>query len=136
MMIRSARADDEVAIVALWHACGLTAPHNDPAADFCFAQGKQASDVLIAEDRDIIGALIVGHDGHRGWLYYVAVVPARQGQGVGRALVGAAERWLDERGAPKVYLMIRETNDAVAAFYKRLRYDLMPRINMQKWLES
>jgi ribosomal protein S18 acetylase RimI-like enzyme len=133
MKIRSATADDETAVTALWKECGLTVPYNDPAADFRFALGKPNSDILVTED--ICGAVLVGHDGHRGWLYYLAVAPARQRQGVGRMLVSAAEQWLAERGVPKVHLMVRETNSAVAAFYQRLGFDLMPRINMQKWLK-
>jgi len=132
MKIRSALPEDEAAVVALWQACGLTVPYNDPAADFRFARGKPNSDILILEDRS--GSVMVGHDGHRGWLYYVAVTPDRRGTGLGRALVAAAEEWLKQRGVPKAHLMVRETNQAVAAFYQRLGYDLMPRINMQKWL--
>jgi ribosomal protein S18 acetylase RimI-like enzyme len=135
MKIRSAALADEVAIVALWHACGLTAPHNDPVTDFRFAAGKPGSDVLVADDKGIVGAVMVGHDGHRGWLYYVAVDPACQKQGIGRALVAAAEHWLAARGVPKVHLMVREANMAVTEFYRRLGYDLMPRISMQKWLK-
>ena len=133
MKIRSATAGDEAAVTALWKECGLTVSYNDPAADFRFALGKPNSDILVTED--ICGAVMVGHDGHRGWLYYLAVAPARQRQGVGRMPVTAAEQWLAERGVPKVHLMVRETNTAVTAFYRRLGFDLMPRINMQKWLK-
>jgi ribosomal protein S18 acetylase RimI-like enzyme len=136
MNIRSASDKDEVAVVALWRACGLTASYNDPANDFRFALGKPSSDILVADDNGVCGAIMVGHDGHRGWLYYVAVEPARQRRGIGRALVRAAEQWLKERDVPKVHLMVRETNEAVTAFYRRIGYDLMPRINMQKWLKS
>lgn len=133
MKIRSAILGDEAAVTALWTECGLTVPYNDPAADFRFALGKPNSDILVTEDLN--GAVMVGHDGHRGWLYYLAVAPARQRQGVGRMLVTAAEQWLVARGVPKVQLMVRETNGAVAAFYQRLGFDPMPRINMQKWLK-
>jgi ribosomal protein S18 acetylase RimI-like enzyme len=135
MNVRSATLQDEQAVIALWQSCGLTVPHNDPVKDFRFALGKPASDILVAQDTGIVGAVMVGHDGHRGWLYYVAVDPARRMQGTGRALVGAAEKWLAQRGVPKVHLMVRETNDAVTAFYRHLGYDLMPRTNMQKWLK-
>jgi ribosomal protein S18 acetylase RimI-like enzyme len=135
MKIRSAAENDEAAIVALWHACSLTVPYNDPGQDFRFALGKPASDILVAEDGTVIGSVMVGHDGHRGWLYYVAVAPDRRGRKIGRALVEAAEHWLLQRGVRKAQLMVRETNDSVAAFYQRLGYDLMPRINMQKWLK-
>ena len=133
MKIRSARSQDEAAVVALWQACGLTVPYNDPVADFRFALGKTNSDILVFDD--VSGSVMVGHDGHRGWLYYVAVAPDRRRQGLGRVLVAAAETWLKERGVPKVHLMVRETNQAVAAFYQGIGYDPMPRINMQKWLK-
>jgi ribosomal protein S18 acetylase RimI-like enzyme len=135
MKIRRATPNDEAETVALWQVCGLTAPYNDPQADFRFALGKAASDILVAEDEAIIGSVMVGHDGHRGWLYYVAVAPASRGRGIGRALVEAAESWLRQQDVVKVQLMVRETNDSVAAFYRRIGYDPMPRINMQKWLK-
>lgn len=135
MKIRNAADKDETVVIALWQRCGLTVPYNDPAGDFRFALGKLGSDILVAEDSDLVGSVMVGHDGHRGWLYYLAVEPSRQKQGIGRALVHTAERWLTDRGVQKVQLMVRETNEAVAAFYRRLGYEPMPRINMQKWLK-
>jgi ribosomal protein S18 acetylase RimI-like enzyme len=133
MKIRSAIPEDEAAVVALWQACGLTVPYNDPATDFRFALGKPNSDILVLDD--VSGSVMVGHDGHRGWLYYVAVAPDRRRNGLGRTLVTAAEEWLKQRCVPKAHLMVRETNHAVATFYERLGYDPMPRINMQKWLK-
>jgi ribosomal protein S18 acetylase RimI-like enzyme len=135
MKIRGATPEDEADIVALWRDCGLTVPYNDPQRDFRFALGKPASDVLIAEDDAILGSVMVGHDGHRGWIYYLAVAPARQRQGLGRALVTAAEQWLSQRGVAKLNLMVREHNHTVAAFYEKLGFEPMPRINMQKWLK-
>lgn len=135
MKIRSATIADESAVADLWRACGLAAPHNDPIRDFRFAQGKPGSDILVAEDNGIIGSVMVGHDGHRGWLYYVSVSPSHRRQGLGRALVEAAEKWLAMRGVPKAHLMVRESNSEVAVFYGQLGYEPMPRINMQKWLK-
>ena len=135
MNIRAARAEDEAAVVALWRAAELTVAYNDPVADFRFALGKPGSDILVAEEARILGAIMVGHDGHRGWLYYVAVDPALRRRGIGRALVAAAEHWLAERGVPKVHLMVRETNQTVTEFYRRIGYGLMPRTTMQKWLK-
>jgi ribosomal protein S18 acetylase RimI-like enzyme len=137
LSVRSATEADEVAVTTLWRNCGLTVAHNDPHQDFRFARGKPASDVLvIAEGSAIVGSVMVGHDGHRGWMYYVAVDPGMRRQGVGRALVQAGEEWLRERGVPKVHLMVRETNNAVVEFYARIGYDPMPRYNMQKWLKQ
>jgi ribosomal protein S18 acetylase RimI-like enzyme len=65
---------------------------------------------------------MVGHDGHRGWIYYLAVAPSEQGTGLGRMLMDAAEAWLVDHGAVKVQLMVRQTNVAVTGFYDRLGY--------------
>jgi ribosomal protein S18 acetylase RimI-like enzyme len=135
MRIRSAAPEDEEAVTGLWQACGLTVPYNDPARDFRFALGKPGSDILVAEDGHIIGSVMVGHDGHRGWLYYVAVASSDRRKGVGRALVCAAEQWLADHGVAKAQLMVRETNSQVAEFYQHLGYEPMPRINLQKWLK-
>ena len=60
----------------------------------------------------------VGHDGHRGWVYYVAVHPSRRGQGLGRELMAGAERWVAGRGIPKMQLMVRSTNTGTREFYE------------------
>ena len=98
--------------IALWHACGLTRPWNDPAADLERALTGPASTVLAAVDGGLVGTAMVGHDGHRAWVYYLAVDPARQGGGVGRALMAACEWWAGDRGLPKLQLMVRADNEA------------------------
>ena len=136
--IRGAAAQDEAAVVALWRACGLVVSWNDPVEDFRFARGRDNSDILVgvaAGDR-IVGSVMVGHDGHRGWLYYLATDPGWRRRGVGRSMVRAAEDWLRERRVPKVQLMVRETNTAVVAFYERLGFETMPRVLMQRWLRD
>ena len=135
MIVRDALSADEGAVVALWRACGLVTAQNDPGGDFRFAMAQPNSTILVAEaDRRIVGSVMVGHDGHRGWLYYVAAAPDARHAGVGRAIVAAGEQWLRARGVPKVQLMIRDTNAAVAPFYERLGYEETPRIIMSKWL--
>jgi ribosomal protein S18 acetylase RimI-like enzyme len=106
--------------VALWHQVGLTRPWNDPMADLLRAVEGPASTVLAAGDLD--GTVMVGNDGHRAWMYYLAVDPAQQGRGLGRALVSAAEQWAAGRGAPKLMLMVRTSNTAVAGFYEAQGY--------------
>lgn len=133
--IRPATAADEAAVVALWHACGLVASYNDPAADFRFARDGACSDVLVGEAAGVIrGSVMVGHDGHRGWLYYVAAHPETRGAGIGRRMVEAGEDWLRGRGVVKVHLLVRETNTQVIGFYERLNYETAPRVMMAKWL--
>lgn len=92
--------------------------------------------VAADEDGEVCGTVMVGHDGHRGWLYYVAADPERRGSGIGRALVGAAEVWLAEREVLKAQLLVRETNTEVIAFYTRLGFEIAPRVVMAKWLNG
>lgn len=109
--------------VALWHACALTRPWNDPHADLLRAVQGPSSAVLAALDGEaLLGTVMVGHDGHRGWLYYLAVDAAARRRGLGRSLVRAAEEWLRERGVPKAQLMVRRGNEGVVGFYEALGY--------------
>jgi ribosomal protein S18 acetylase RimI-like enzyme len=136
LTIRSAAAEDEQVVIALWRACDLVASYNDPAVDFAFARSGTCSDVLVGEDEigRIKGSVMVGHDGHRGWLYYVASDPESRGAGFGRQMVTAAEGWLCARGVVKAQLLVRETNTKVVSFYEHLGFEVAPRVIMSKWL--
>ena len=111
--------------IALWQECGLTRPWNDPYADFSRAVAGDSSAVLgtYGDDGALIGTAMVGVDGHRGWVYYVASAPDHRGEGIGRALMKAAEDWIIERGMPKVHVMVRRSNTAVVGFYDSLGYE-------------
>lgn len=121
-------ADGDVeTVVALWQTCGLTRPWNDPYKDIAFARASESSTVLVLErDGRIAATVMAGHDGHRGMLYYVAVDPALQRQGLGKAAVRAAEGWLGGRGVWKVNLLVRAENAAVKGFYESLGYEVNP----------
>ena len=135
--VRCATPGDEPDVIQLWRSCNFVAPYNDPSADFRFAMSGPNSSVLVAEvDDRICGSVMVGHDGHRGWLYYVASAPDQQRRGTGKMLVEAGERWLRDRNVPKVQLMIRETNATVMPFYEHLGYEHTPRIVMSRWLRE
>jgi ribosomal protein S18 acetylase RimI-like enzyme len=136
LTIRHAVPEDEPGVVELWRACDLVASYNDPAADFRFARAGACSDVLVSEDETgrISGSVVVGHDGHRGWLYYVASTPHSRGSGIGQQMVQAAEEWLRQRGVVKAQLLVRETNTRVVSFYEHLGYGVAPRVVMGKWL--
>jgi ribosomal protein S18 acetylase RimI-like enzyme len=136
LTIRPAAVGDEQAVIALWHACGLVARYNDPAADFAFARAGACSDVLVGADETgrVTASVMVGHDGHRGWLYYVAADPGLRGAGFGRRMVTAAEDWLRARGVVKAQLLVRETNTKVVSFYEHLGFEVTPRVVMGKWL--
>ena len=135
LTIRSARDGDRQATIDLWIKSGLATSYNDPGHDLDFAKGAAASDVIVGlVDDQVVASVMVGHDGHRGWLYYVAVDPDHRGSGFGAAIVEAGENWLRSRQVTKVMLLIRETNTKVEAFYKNIGYETIPRIIMQKWL--
>jgi ribosomal protein S18 acetylase RimI-like enzyme len=129
-------ADEDIAeVVDLWERCGLTRPWNDPVGDIAFARGKTDSDVLVARlGGRIVASVMVGHDGHRGAVYYVSVAPEAQGRGFGRQLMRAAEAWLAARGVWKLNLLVRAENEKVRSFYEALGYELEPRLCMARKL--
>jgi hypothetical protein len=135
--ITTAEDADEAGIVTLWEKCELTRPWNDPRADLTRARKGPASAVLVGRDQQsVLATVMVGHDGHRGWLYYVAVDPDHRKNGYGRAIVTAAEDWLRARGVEKLQLMVRPDNTYAQAFYETLDYDEQPRIIYAKWLDG
>lgn len=115
--------DEIEAAVALWEACGLIRPWNDPRADARLALDGATSTILAGRSGGrLVATAMVGADGHRGWVYYLAVAPDQRGLRHGEALMRAAETWVRERGMPKLQLMVRSDNAAVVAFYKAIGY--------------
>ncbi|WP_375409179.1 GNAT family acetyltransferase [uncultured Methylobacterium sp.] len=121
--IRDMTDDETGAVIALWHATGVSRPWNDPVRDIAFARRDSHASVLVAICAErLVATAMVGEDGHRGWVYYVAVDPEWQGTGLGSAIMEAAERWLRNRGVWKMQLLVREDNLAVRRFYEHLGY--------------
>ena len=128
---------DVAAVIALWQRCGLTRPWNDPAADIALARRGPNSTVLTGRDGGAIAATaMVGHDGHRGWVYYVAVDPDRRANGHGRAIMNAAEEWLRQAGIPKLQLLVRRDNAKAGAFYQSIGYEEADTIVFAKWIDG
>jgi len=122
-VVRPIADADIPAVVALWQAAGVTRPWNDPLHDLAFARRGPHSTVLVAlEGPAVVATAMVGEDGHRGWVYYVAADPGRRGRGLGRAMMAAAEAWLVARGVAKLNLLVRGDNRAVIGFYEGLGY--------------
>jgi ribosomal protein S18 acetylase RimI-like enzyme len=124
LAIRPYRDADEAAVIALWHACGLTRPWNDPAQDIARKKTVQPELFLVGEiDGAVAATAMIGYDGHRGWINYLAVDPGHRLRGHARALMAEAERRLVELGCPKVNLQVRASNAEALAFYRALGYD-------------
>jgi len=131
MDIRPFSEEDRRQVVRLWKTVFADdPPHNDPDA---VVSAKLKVDELLfvaVEQGTLIGTVMAGYDGHRGWLYSVAVDPQRQGGGIGRQLVEHAVAALRGRGCIKVNLQVRSGNSAVVAFYRRLGFAVEDRVSM------
>lgn len=123
VVVRPCSDADAAGVVDLWRRCGLTRPWIDPEADLALKRRHQPEGTWVAERHGrVVGTVLAGFDGRRGWLNYLAVDPDLQGRGLGRHLVHVAERDLAARGCPKVNLQIRTDNLAAVRFYESLGY--------------
>jgi len=128
---------DITEVIALWQRCGLTRAWNDPAADIALARKEANATVLLGRtDGILIASVLVGHDGHRGWVYYLTVDPDHRFKGYGRQIMLAAEGWLRARGIEKLQLMVRGDNPEVHAFYQSIGYFEQERVVFAKWLDG
>lgn len=121
--IRSFVEEDQEAVVALWQRCDLVRPWNDPRRDIARKLQVQRDLFLVGElEGEIVASAMVGYDGHRGWINYLAVDPKQRRRGYGRDLMAAAEERLRELGCPKINLQVRSSNTAVVDFYDRIGF--------------
>jgi ribosomal protein S18 acetylase RimI-like enzyme len=135
MLIRAFEAADEAAVVALWTACGLTRPWNDPPKDIARKLSVQPELFLVGVvDGELVASVMAGYEGHRGWLNYLAVAPTHRGRAFGHRLVIEVEGLLEARGCPKVNLQVRSTNADVLSFYERIGYARDDVVSMGKRL--
>jgi ribosomal protein S18 acetylase RimI-like enzyme len=136
LQIRPFTEGDEAQVVDLWARCGLLRAWNDPRKDIARKLRVQRELFLVGVDGDrIVGSVMAGYEGHRGWINYLAVDPDRRRQGFARALMGAAEERLRALGCAKINLQIRNDNGAAIAFYRRLGFAEDASISMGKRLE-
>ena len=137
MHLRDFRDADRATLSALWDACALTRPWNDPNADIDRAVTSRDAAMLVGTwNETVVASIMVGHDGHRGWIYYLAVGPDHRARGHGREMMAEAELWLQARGVPKAQLMVREGNEAATNFYSALGYERQDVTVFGKWLAS
>ena len=123
MIFRDFSSADTAGVVALWQECGLTRPWNDPVKDIRRKQtDKNGAFWVVCRGDEVIASVMIGYDGHRGTINYLAIAPAFQRSGLGAELMRRAEAFLIEIGCPKVNFCVRKDNLSVLAFYDRLGY--------------
>lgn len=136
-MIVQATAADAAETVQLWEACGLTRPWNDPQADFHRALATATSTVFLFKGQSgLKGSAMAGFDGHRGWIYYLAVAPDERNRGIATELLRAATNWFRDQGCPNVELMVRSGNDAASELYVKLGWEKQPVDVYGIWTET
>ena len=135
MIIRPYQPPDEEQVVELWRLCGLVVPPNDPRQEIERKMQVQPELFLVGVVAErIVATVMAGYDGHRGWLYALAVTPDRQRQGLGRRMVEEAEARLKAMGCRKINLQIRASNAAVIGFYESLGFSVEERVSLGKRL--
>ncbi|MEP2990730.1 MAG: GNAT family acetyltransferase [Parasphingorhabdus sp.] len=134
--ISAAMLDDSADVISLWERAELTRPWNDAKSDFRIAVEGSASDILqLHLATELAATIMVGFDGHRGWVYYLGVCPEHRRKGLGRQMMVVAEQWLSDRDAPKIQLMVREDNLDAIGFYKALGYETQPVMTLGRRLD-
>jgi len=123
LVIRSFQVSDEPDVIGLWHLCNLVVPQNDPKKDIEMKLQVQPELFLVGViSNRIISTVMSGYDGHRGWIYYLAVDPDFQKNGIGRCMLEKAEMKLRKLGCSKINLQVRNSNKSVIAFYKHIGF--------------
>jgi ribosomal protein S18 acetylase RimI-like enzyme len=135
-MIRAYRDSDRAELVALWQLGGLTRAWNDPNRDIDRKVAQDPGHLLVLEADDrLVGSVMVGYEGHRGWINYLVVHPDHRGRGLGRTLMHEAERRLGALGCPKVNLQVRSSNRPAIDFYRRIGYSVDDVVSMGRRLD-
>lgn len=136
MEIRPYRETDEGEVIALWQACELTRPWNDPRKDIRLKQAEHPELFLVGrQNGKLVATMMAGYEGHRGWINYLAVHPEQRRRNHGRQMMAAAEQMLRDLGCPKINLMVRTSNRSVVEFYQRLGYAMDDVVSLGKRLE-
>lgn len=137
LIIRPFIEADRQEVVALWTACGLVVPWNDPNKDIDRKLQKDPDLFLVGERNDrVIATVMAGYEGHRGWINYLAVSPNHRRQGLGRQMMVAVEAVIRALGCPKINLQVRSTNGEVIDFYRALGYKIDEVVSLGKRLQQ
>lgn len=135
--IRPFVIEDTDGVLEVWSLAGMTTPERNPRADIQkkLRHSPESFFVGMLEGK-VAATVMVGYDGHRGWIYSLAVRPDLQRKGIGRQMMEEAENWLRQQGCPQAKLQIDEARSDVAGFYKKLGYEVHPLVSMAKWFRA
>lgn len=135
MEIREYHLNDESQVIDLWSTCNLVRPWNNPEKDIK-RKLKVDPDLFLVgvSNGKVIASVMGGYEGHRGWINYLAVDPSHQRKGYGKAIMEEIEERVEAKGAPKINIQIRSTNESVIDFYKSIGYKTDDVIGMGKRL--
>jgi ribosomal protein S18 acetylase RimI-like enzyme len=137
VLVRPFRDNDEARVIELWTFAGLVRPWNDPRKDIARKLQVQRDLFLVAElDGVVVGVVMAGYEGHRGWINYLAADIGQRRRGIGSALMLDAERRLRLVGCPKINLQVRRENAEVQAFYASLGFTEDAVVSLGKRLED
>jgi ribosomal protein S18 acetylase RimI-like enzyme len=137
VVVRAFKETDEARVIELWTFGGLIKPWNDPKKDIARKLKWQRDLFLVAElDGVVVGVVMAGYEGHRGWVNYLAVDIGQRRRGIGTALMHDAERRLRLLGCPKINLQVRLENTAVQTFYAAIGFGVDETVSMGKRLEN
>ena len=135
LLIRPYHPDDENEVIRLWQECHLVAPQNNPRRDIERKLRVNPEWFLIGvSEGKLVTSCMAGYDGHRGWINYLAVLPAYRHRGIGTQMMKEVEKRLSAAGCPKINLQIRETNSEVIQFYESIGFTKDPVLSMGKRL--
>ena len=135
MNIREFILSDTTDVISLWEKCELTVPWNNPKKDIDRKMKVNPELFLVVEENNkIIGSIMGGYDGHRGWINYLAVCPGNRKKGIGKKLMSSIEKKFKEKGCPKINLQVRENNTEAIDFYHAIGYSVDKTISFGKRL--
>ncbi len=129
------QADDEADIISLWQECELVVPWNNPLTDIERKTGDSPHLFFVGRfDEELVASCMAGYDGHRGWIYFLAVRKAHRRKGLAARLTSHVEASLIEMGCPKLEMMVRNSNTSVISFYRNIGFNPDPVMVLSKRL--
>jgi len=127
LTIRPYKKEDETRMIDLWETCKLVVPWNDPGKDIQIKMGNSPDLFFVGETRhQIVASCMAGYDGHRGWIYYLAVRPDSRHRGIASRMMDHAVLKLKALGCPKINIMVRDSNKGVISFYEQIGFQKDP----------